>query len=92
MVQIIAENLDQYYEKVSELRRLPYVWSIQSSVAIKEVDGPNQYYDSPEKLLGLIQPIHSSMKISPGGGEVILLRAQWTRNCGYKLRIWKETL
>ena len=37
MVQIIAEDLDQYYEKVSELRRLPYVWSIQSSVAIKEI-------------------------------------------------------
>lgn len=37
MVQIIAADLDDYYEKVSELRRLPYVWSIQSSVAIKEV-------------------------------------------------------
>lgn len=37
IVQIIAEDLDRYYEKVSELRRLPYVWSIQSSIAIKEV-------------------------------------------------------
>ncbi|MGF1727780.1 Lrp/AsnC family transcriptional regulator [Photobacterium nomapromontoriensis] len=42
IVQIIAKDLDQYYERVSELRRLPYVWSIQSSIAIKEVKSTHQ--------------------------------------------------
>ncbi|WP_299142910.1 Lrp/AsnC family transcriptional regulator [uncultured Vibrio sp.] len=43
IVQIVASDLDQYYERVSELRRLPYVWSIQSSIAIKEVKNTNQF-------------------------------------------------
>lgn len=43
IVQIVANDLDQYYERVSELRRLPYVWSIQSSIAIKEVKNTHQF-------------------------------------------------
>lgn len=37
IVQIVAYDLDQYYERVSELRKLPSVFSIQSSIGIKEV-------------------------------------------------------
>ncbi|MEE3663754.1 Lrp/AsnC family transcriptional regulator [Brenneria sp. g21c3] len=43
VVQIVASDLEQYYRRVTALRRLPYVWSIQSSIAIKEVKNTNMF-------------------------------------------------
>ena len=37
VVQVIAKDLEQYYERVSMLRCIPHVASINSSIAIKEI-------------------------------------------------------
>lgn len=37
VVQVIAKDLEQYYERVSKLRCIPHVSSIHSSIAIKEI-------------------------------------------------------
>tara|TARA_R110001583_G_scaffold85992_1_gene225100 strand:- start:585 stop:1058 length:474 start_codon:yes stop_codon:yes gene_type:complete len=37
ILQVIARDLDEYYERISEIRRIKTVGAIQSSIAIKEV-------------------------------------------------------
>lgn len=37
VVQVIARDLEQYYKRVSRLRCIPHVTSINSSIAIKEI-------------------------------------------------------
>lgn len=37
ILQIVARDLDEYYDKISEIRRIKVVDSIQSNIAVKEI-------------------------------------------------------
>ena len=37
ILQIVARDLDEYYDKISEIRRIKVVGSIQSNIAVKEI-------------------------------------------------------
>ncbi|MFT5881472.1 MAG: DNA-binding Lrp family transcriptional regulator [Moritella sp.] len=37
ILQVLARDLDEYYDKISEIRRIKVVDSIQSNIAIKEI-------------------------------------------------------
>lgn len=41
LVQIIARDLEEYYERLNQLRRVKWVSAIQSSVSVKEVKSNN---------------------------------------------------
>lgn len=41
-VQIIARDLDEYYERINQLRRVDGVSALHSSVSVKEVKSHNQ--------------------------------------------------
>jgi len=37
ILQVVARDLDEYYDKISEIRRIKVVDSIQSNIAVKEI-------------------------------------------------------
>ncbi|WP_416398848.1 Lrp/AsnC family transcriptional regulator [Allohahella sp. A8] len=49
ILQIIAKNLDEFYERITEIRRIQSVGSIQTSVGIKEVKWTNRVPVRPSR-------------------------------------------
>lgn len=37
LLQVVARDLDEYYDKISQIRRIKVVDSIQSNIAVKEI-------------------------------------------------------